>query len=360
MVLLTLLRLSIVVLAVYLIIRLGAGVGWSDLQSKMRGARQLPLAAAIFFLVARWWIWQHRWSLSLAAIGEDNRGGRRFAALTASILVNHMTPTVRILGGIFRARYLSRPYGGPFSRLYGAVLFDQIVHHAVTGLITWIAVVGAAWALDRRGVAITTSVALLFAAGVYVWRVSRTPDHGTGRRIGQFLFSRARRRVERLGPILDHGRETLRVLKRLFAEPGLIARAAIWSGAIFFSNVTAQWLLFRAVGSELHPVLVAAVVGLGGFAGAVTGTPGGIGSTEAAMVSGYVVLGVARADAVAAALVFRGLHYALVLGCGLPSFVVLEILRRRATRGPKGSGARGLGGLRKRTEGETATESVRE
>jgi uncharacterized membrane protein YbhN (UPF0104 family) len=48
------------------------------------------------------------------------------------------------------------------------------------------------------------------------------------------------------------------------------------------------------------------------------------------MVTGYVFLGVARGDAVAAALIFRGLHYALVLGCGLPSFVVLETLRRRA------------------------------
>ena len=50
---------------------------------------------------------------------------------------------------------------------------------------------------------------------------------------------------------------------------------------------------------------------------------------EAAMIAGFVTLGVPRVDAVTAVFLFRGLHYSLVFGCGIPSIVTLEWQRRR-------------------------------
>ena len=78
-----------------------------------------------------------------------------------------------------------------------------------------------------------------------------------------------------------------------------------------------------------------AIVGLGGFAGALMGTPGGIGSTEAAMISGFVALGIDRVDALTAVFLFRGLHYALVFGCGVPSLAALEWQRRNRREGAR-------------------------
>jgi uncharacterized membrane protein YbhN (UPF0104 family) len=55
------------------------------------------------------------------------------------------------------------------------------------------------------------------------------------------------------------------------------------------------------------------------------GTPGGIGTTEATMVAAYVALGVDQVSAGAATLLFRGLHYALVIAVGGPALVGFEV-----------------------------------
>src|SRR6185436_7293406 len=90
------------------------------------------------------------------------------------------------------------------------------------------------------------------------------------------------------------------------------------------------WLIFRSIGEPVALLPVVAVVALGGAAGTMTGTPGGVGTTEAAMVAGFVALGMDRVDAGAGTLLFRGLHYAVVLAVGLPALAVLELRASRA------------------------------
>ena len=326
--LLTGLKLAVIALAVYLIARVAANVSWVDLRREVSTAQPLPLVAGLGFLLARWWIWQHRWSLSLEEIGETTTARRRFAALTTSILINHVTPTARVLGGVVRTRYLSGRWGGPFPRVYAAVLFDQLIHHTVIGLFTWLAFIGGAWALERRLLSIGAAVALAVVASIVIRR-ARRKDAEAELGLASPLFAGARHRIERLAPILDHGRETLRLVRQLFGKRSLFLRAVVWSAGVFVASTLAQWLLFVALGTDIGLLRVAAIVGLGGFAGALMGTPGGIGSTEAAMIAGFVALGVPRVDAVTAVFLFRGLHYALVFGCGIPSLLTLEWQRRR-------------------------------
>ena len=102
-------------------------------------------------------------------------------------------------------------------------------------------------------------------------------------------------------------------------------------GCLFFVvNTFAQWLIFRSIGEPVGLLPVVAVVSLGGAAGILTGTPGGVGTTEAAMVAGFVALGMDRVDASAGTLLYRGLHYAVVLAVGLPALAVLELHASRA------------------------------
>ncbi len=84
-------------------------------------------------------------------------------------------------------------------------------------------------------------------------------------------------------------------------------------------------LIFAALGRPENPLVVMAVVALGASAGMLTGTPGGVGTTEAAMVALFGALGVAPGEAAAATLVFRGLHYASILALGIPALIVLEL-----------------------------------
>ena len=46
------------------------------------------------------------------------------------------------------------------------------------------------------------------------------------------------------------------------------------------------------------------------------------------MVGTYVLLGVNQIDAAAATILFRGLHYALVITMGLPSLIYFELQHR--------------------------------
>jgi uncharacterized membrane protein YbhN (UPF0104 family) len=102
-------------------------------------------------------------------------------------------------------------------------------------------------------------------------------------------------------------------------------------GAVLFVvNGMVQWLAFEALELPVGLPAALAVVGVGGFAGVAVGTPGGAGGAEAAMIATLAALGVSTVDATVATLLFRGLHYAVTLGCGLPALAVLE-WRHRAT-----------------------------
>ena len=92
----------------------------------------------------------------------------------------------------------------------------------------------------------------------------------------------------------------------------------------FFVNAAAQWVMFLAMGVPADPFVVIAVVALGTAAGTLTGTPGGIGTTEVAMMASYKLFGVDEILAAAGILLYRGLHYAAVLALGLPALAFLE------------------------------------
>ena len=323
-------KTAAVALAVYLISRLVSGIGWQELRERALAADPVLLVVAAVLLSGRWLVWQHRWYLALAGLGEKNTHRRCFAALIASIFVNHVTPTARVLGGIVRTRYVARPWGGRFRRVFAATLFDQLVHHTVVGLATWLALISGAVILGRYKIASVAGLALAIVTLLVILRAAREERAEPG--VRSVLLRTARERVIHLAPVLGRGRQTLQAVRSLLQMQGLVVRAALWSAMVFATTVAAQWVFFPALGIDISPLRVAAVVGLGGLAGAIFGTPGGVGSTEAAMISAFVTFGVERTDAVAATFLFRGLHYCLVLGLGLPSFLFLELQRVRRRR----------------------------
>jgi uncharacterized protein (TIRG00374 family) len=100
---------------------------------------------------------------------------------------------------------------------------------------------------------------------------------------------------------------------------------------IFALNVAAQSLVFESLGTHVPAAAVTAAVALGLAAGLLTGTPGGVATTEAAMVGLYVILGISDVEATAGVLLYRGMHYLLVLTLGVPSlFYCGGQTRRRA------------------------------
>jgi glycosyltransferase 2 family protein len=320
----------LVVAALGLTWRLIAGIHWGDLAARLGTASWPLVVLATLLLAARYAIWDMRFRLAAGrTIGRAPHAVLGFFVLLASAALNLLTPSARLIGGLMRARYFARSTRRPFGLLYGVVLYDQIAHHTVMTLCTWLTLIATAHSLGYHGIAAATLAALLVAGAVlYAW--SRRRAFGEDNPIVRLLARRAARQEGRLGRLYAHGQEAVGTFARLLAVPRLQLQSLALGCLFFVVNSLAQWLIFRSIGEPIGLLPVIAVVALGGAAGIMTGTPGGVGTTEAAMVAGFVTLGMDRVDASAGTLLYRGLHYAVVLAVGLPALAVLELYAARA------------------------------
>ncbi len=320
--------------ALYVAWRLAAGIGWRDLAARLETADRPLVAAAVLFLALRFYLWDLRFRIAAARAAGARAGALfGFPLLVASAALNLLNPAARLLGGPLRARHFARRFarrdGRSFGLFYGIVLYDQLVHQATISLLTALAVAAAAIAGGRAAYG-WGLLALLAAGGgalaVWGWhhRAGRRSGPFAERPLARFLARRAERNG-RLRRLYAHGQEAVAVFVRLLGDAAMNRRAAALGAALFLANAVAQWLVFRALGEPVAVLPVVAVVALGNAAGMLMGTPGGVGTTEAAMVAAYVALGVDRAGAGAATLLFRGLHYALVIAVGGPALVGFEL-----------------------------------
>jgi uncharacterized protein (TIRG00374 family) len=325
-------QLVAVSLVLLLAWRLLEQIGWSQLWLRILGVGPAWLTATGIALTARFVLLYWRWLLALEAIGVRPPWVFGLASQIAAVLINHLTPTARIFGGVFRARCISRKLQRPFPVIFATVLVDQVSHQLVLGALTWLSLIALArwtglsqlaWVLGLGLATVTTALA--------IWRRRRKAE--TARPLARLLGLRAEKRGRRLGPLMAGGRELISTLGQAFSDVGLQLRMAALGLAIFTLNVAAQWAIFESLDTPVPLFIIGATIAVGLSAGLLTGTPGGIATTEAAMVGFYVALGIDEISAAAGVLLYRGLHYLLVLALGLPCLVYCELTtgRRPAT-----------------------------
>jgi uncharacterized protein (TIRG00374 family) len=320
-----LLKGAVVALAAYLTWRFVTHTDfeWSRLAERVAAAQATFVALGMGLLLARYALWDWRFRLATRrALGSRSGVVLGFFVLLASAALNLITPTARVIGGLMRARYFARANHRPFGFLYGVVLYDQVAHHTVMSACTWITLIVTAFALERTGIGAAALAVLLVALALLaVWsRRSRSGPHP----IVGFLARRAEQAEGRLQRVFAHGHEAVGVFVRLLTFGPLRWQAAALGVIYFLVNAAAQWALFLAIGAAVDPFVVLAVVSLGTAAGTLSGTPGGLGSTEIAMMASFKLLGVEEVVAAAGTLLYRGLHYAAVLAIGLPALALLE------------------------------------
>ncbi len=302
--------------------RLVASLSWRDLGHRMADANATLLVLALACLIGRYFLWDRRLAIATDhAVQTSPRIGVPFFVLLASAALNLITPSARVVGGLVRARYIARSLGKPLAPLYGVILYDQLAHYVVMTSWTGFALVLVAWLLGRPGLGAAAVVAYALLAGLAVAAVTWA---GRGS-LGSFFARRAERTAGRGGSMYGHGHEAARTLETLVAERRLRLPALLLGIGFFLISALAQWLVFAALGRAESFVVVLAVVALGASAGMLTGTPGGAGTTEAAMVALFGALGVAPGEAAAATLLSRGLHYGSILALGVPALVALEL-----------------------------------
>jgi uncharacterized protein (TIRG00374 family) len=226
---------------------------------------------------------------------------------------------------MLRARYQARFQQQEFSTIYGTVLFDQVIQQTFTTLMTVLSTLAFTWIQQRMGwLIIEISILVLLTVGVVLWWRHR---HREGEH-PSMIRRKAESRSSRSKGIILGTSEVVRTFAYLFTKKLLRNRMALLALGYVGLTCAAQWLVFMALGREISLLIVIVTISLGTAAGALSGSPGGIATTEAAMVGTYVLLGVSELDAAAATFLFRGLHYALVLVMGLPSLIYFELQHR--------------------------------
>jgi uncharacterized protein (TIRG00374 family) len=309
-------------------------VGWRALLERLRSTDPWFTAVAVGLLVGRFVIWDVRWRLAFKQLGEAPGPLHSFFTLLGAACANTLTPMARVVGGLLRARYVSSEGDQSFGRVFGVVVFDQIAHQTVMVITGWLAFAGMAWVLGMPGLAAFALLALLVATTLFDVALRRWQAGREGRLVSWLTRRATVLETGRTQSVYFHGREAVAVVRELLGRARLRRQALTIGVGYVMLNAAAQWALFRALDRPVDLLTVLLAVTAGTAAGTFTGTPGGVGTTEAGMVLAYVALGVPELDAGAGTLLFRGLHYVVVLALGLPALLVFEArLRRRAREG---------------------------
>jgi uncharacterized protein (TIRG00374 family) len=309
-------------------------IEWADLAARVAEASPLLLTIGMLLLLARFWLWDWRFRLAARrAVGRSSGAVLGFFVLLASACLNLVTPAVRLAGGLLRARYWARWTGRSFGFFYGVVLYDQVAHHVTMTACTWITLIAAAYALGKPWLGTAALAALL---GVALWLAlwTRRKRSSEAHPVVGYLARRAERAEGKLQRLFAHGHEAVGVFVRLLSHVPLRPQVAALGASYFLVNAGAQWMMFLAMGLPVDPLVVIAVVALGNAVGTLSGTPGGLGTTELTMVASFEAMGVDEVAAAAGTLLFRGLHYAAVLGIGLPALALLEMRRGEGGEAP--------------------------
>ncbi len=328
-------RLIVVAVVFFFVWRFFDQLGWDELARRVRQANEPLVILAGACIAMRFGLIYLRWSMVLELLKLPLSHIIGWTALMTGVLLNHVTPTARLLGGLVRARGLAKIYQTSFSSIYATILVEQVGNQLVQTFLMWLSVIPFAWTLGwhRAAVAIAL-VPPIAAVGGLVWRNLR----GRPLDISQwssFVGRRLQAQLRNWRPLMVGGRRIAEIFRAAFSDFNLQIRLAVCGIGIVVANVLALWLVLESLGTQVGILYVFATVSLGLAAGLITGTPGGFATTEAAMIALLVALGVEEIDAAAGVILYRGLHYSMVLVVGGISALAFELtVARRSRSGP--------------------------
>ncbi|WP_045770575.1 lysylphosphatidylglycerol synthase transmembrane domain-containing protein [Xanthomonas albilineans] len=267
----------------------------------------LPVSASYLF---RFWRW--RWLLQRQ--GHAVPFGLGWAAYLAGFA---LTATPGKAGELLRIRYFAR-MGVPAGRTLAVFVFERASDLLVILALSLLA----APVFPTLGTLVAVVlgfVALLFGAAA--WPVLLAWLDSLGRRLpGRWL-----RRVAQFAVFA--ATELRACLGTAQCVRSLIAGTAAWglTSAVFVG-------LCNGLGLQLEPIVAFGIYPLAMLIGALSFVPGGVGTTELAIVLMLNRLGVAPPDAIAVAVAARLVTLWYAVGVGALALCITEFLQRPPTR----------------------------
>ncbi len=230
-----LVKLLLLAVALYFTVRFAQKLPWRELSLRLTEAYPALLLLAIVTLFLRFASVVIRWSLALEEVGSPGANGssgaigplwRRFFILLASVFLNHVTPSARILGGLLRARYQARYQKKGFSTIYGTVLFDQVIQQSFTTLMTVLSILVFTWIQNRMvWLVIEISILLLITIGALI-RLRLRRSGGTRPSIARVIHRKAHSQQARFKSLVLGTSEVVQT----FAKPSPISSRSGRSG----------------------------------------------------------------------------------------------------------------------------------
>lgn len=264
----------------------------------------LPVSASYLF---RFWRW--RWLLQRQ--GHAVPFGLGWAAYLAGFA---LTATPGKAGELLRIRYFAR-MGVPAGRTLAVFVFERASDLLVILALSLLAA-PVFPTLSTLAAVVLGLVALLFGAAA--WPALLTWLDGLGRRLpGRWLWRAAQF-------ALYAARELRACLGTAQLTCSLIAGAAAWglTSAVFVG-------LCKGLGLDVDIMVAFGIYPLAMLIGALSFVPGGVGTTELAIVLMLDHLGIATADAIAVAVAARLVTLWYAIAVGTLAICVTEFLQRR-------------------------------
>lgn len=292
-------------------------LAWADSRNPVfAGAGVLlPLLPAMAAMSALGYLARYlRWRRLLARAGHLTGFVEGLLAYLAGFA---FTATPGKVGELIRMRYLV-PRGVPAPVVFGAFVFERALDLLVVLCLAMVSIG------DGRLAAMSVGFVVVFVGGVVM--VAANPGA-----LGALECGLQRRGWPRAAELAGGLRDALAGSRRWLNAPDLLVGAGYGLLAWGLAAASFVWLL-REMGVAVPPLEAFAAYPLAMLAGAASMLPGGVGSTELAIVALLARHGVAIETAALAAVAVRLSTLWFSIFCGMVSIALLEVGAARGGR----------------------------
>lgn len=295
-----------------------SAVGWDEINSALARLSLFQFLLILGLASLHYMLRALRWHLLARAVSLPTSLQQNFLHFFGGFA---MTATPGRLGELVRLRWMCAETDWPIEKVAPVALGDRAIE--LIGMLVMIvfavafmqtSIAGIFWLLTVAGVLVLIALnpTLLSWFVTQTWRaVGRAPR----------VFVRLRQITRGLAP---------------FTQPGVLGLTSVISTVGWFLEGLALYLLLSWLGADTSLAAATAIFLVAVLSGALSGLPGGLGSTEAVSVGLLTLQGVPVEIALIATVVLRvaTLWYAVAIGAVTFGFAEARLRKLDATEAP--------------------------
>ena len=291
---------------------------------KIADSKFIVLAIVVQFIT--FFLYTIRWKILNDIAGIDVKTIKLLPMVLVGLAINNITPSGRGGGEPVRAYILSREEGYPMEETFASVVADRALDTFPFIILAILTIIGMTLYFDLKPWLIGLMVAaVVVIVLVLVLLVYMSVNPAFGSRVEGWIVSLSRRFYKKnseklenkIHDVIDGFQNTMSMLihNRKVLYQALPLSFLIWVFEIF-----RVYLVFRAFGANVSPIIIGEVFILASLAGMIPLLPGGLGAVDGIMIIFYSTAGISSSIAAAATVIER------LISFWLPTILGMVIL----------------------------------